>query len=190
MGIYKASGTVNGIYLGATGANKAYKGSTPIWSKVSLPDWVANPTNLNAVIEEELPNAGASYMVFIEGGWEQEPIKTYPSKVNSCTIVWSTRGVSQKAFELDDSGNYYYVVWNVPYSGGGGVKWIDIGYNAFGDSWYRMSSGQDDRCSIVRRNGNGNSKIFSTLLLYKKGDGVTVADNTPQEAGYEYVDLT
>lgn len=159
-----------------------------------LPDWVPAQDDLLELIEEQLPNAGASYAIFIVGGWNSEPIYSETTSNGSvdCCICWSTRGASQKAFELDDSGNYYYVLWNVPYSGGGGVKGIELRYvlNNPQTGWYRVSTDQDDRYNLASKNGNGNSKIFTSLLLYQKAEGVTVVDNTPQTSGYEYIDMT
>lgn len=195
MGIYKASGTANGIYVGATSANKAYKGDTEIWNSIpepQLPDWFPYPDSYKSALETAIARAIAAgavnYTVTIGMGWTREPVHTEATmNYADSAVIWASD--NSLNFTLRTNGNYQY---NYVPNSGAGIKYVYINGGGSGSNAWSASSNVTSVSSYddIRKNGIGNSKILSAIFRYKNSPGVIVTNTVPLESGYEYYDLT
>ena len=194
MGIYKASGTVNGIYLGATSANKAYKGSTEIWGSSSLPIWLPQPSvverNLEWYINHYSLQNKDNLVYFATTYDETKPLDETVRR----DIIFGYINDGTKTYRFTDANNRAFSARKNPFDSPVGCYYFEMSWILdpnTGEYYWQMyntgGAGSGDRLYVLN-NSTAQNNPNHLVAFFRKSESVTYDTNLPTYVNW--IDLT
>lgn len=158
----------------------------------NLPSWFPDPRGFIYLVDSILPSNVTDYAVFARGSWDEEPIHTPITSFNQANayICWITSGST--GFNISSNNSYEYRLKSGQGTTSDRMTYVQLDIQ--NGRWLQGGTFTDYRfVNLVKKNGTNNSHIFSSLLLFRKGENSTYTLDSsliPDPIGYEFIDMT